>query len=233
MNIWVHTLVKNEERYIWYALMSVIEYVDKIIVWDTGSDDRTVEIIKIIKKYFPDKILFKELGDISIDKFTQARQEMLYETKADWFLVLDGDEIWWDKSIKKVVNIINSKGDSIKSIAVPSYNLVGDIYHYQEEAAGQYSIAGRKGHLSIRAINMKIPGLSSKKPHGTWGWVDEAGRMIQKRDPNKILFIEDSYYMHMTHLPRSNSREYDINVPKRTGWAGTKSISVPPGLKSL
>ena len=48
MSVWVHTLVKNEERYIWYSVMSVIDYIDKILIWDTGSTDKTVDIIKEI-----------------------------------------------------------------------------------------------------------------------------------------------------------------------------------------
>ena len=42
----VHCIVKNEERWIWYSLMSVLEHSDKIIVYDTGSSDKTIEIIK-------------------------------------------------------------------------------------------------------------------------------------------------------------------------------------------
>lgn len=45
----VHCLVKNEERFIWYALQSVLPYVDKIMIWDTGSTDNTLRIIKSIK----------------------------------------------------------------------------------------------------------------------------------------------------------------------------------------
>ena len=52
MKIWANTLVRNEERYIWFAAMSVIEHVDKILIWDTGSDDATVMIIKEIKKLY-------------------------------------------------------------------------------------------------------------------------------------------------------------------------------------
>ena len=47
--IWANCLIKNEERWVWYALQSVLPYVDKILVWDTGSTDNTVEIIKTIK----------------------------------------------------------------------------------------------------------------------------------------------------------------------------------------
>lgn len=51
--ITVHTLVKNEERYLWFAVTSVIDYVDKMLLWDTGSTDRTIQLIKELKKRYP------------------------------------------------------------------------------------------------------------------------------------------------------------------------------------
>lgn len=214
MKIWVHSLVKNEERYIWYSLMSVIRYVDRVLVWDTGSTDRTVEIIDEIKKRFPDKISFKQIGDIDPYKFTKVRQEMLDATDSDWFIVLDGDEVWWDDSIKKVVEEITIRGNTIESVVVPMVYPIGDIYHRQEEAAGRYQLAGRKGHYALRGVNRRIPGLSSSRPHGTWGWTDGEGKMIQDRDPQKILFV-DAPYMHFSLMPRGGSKSADKKVVKR------------------
>jgi hypothetical protein len=50
LKITAHTLVKNEARFVWYSVMSVIEHVDKILLWDTGSTDGTKEILKKISK---------------------------------------------------------------------------------------------------------------------------------------------------------------------------------------
>jgi glycosyltransferase involved in cell wall biosynthesis len=194
--------------------MSVIKHVDKVLIWDTGSTDNTVKIIQEIKRRHPNKIIFNEVGDIDIDEFTKARQEMLNETDADWFLVVDGDEIWWDESIRKVVDLIKKSGDRIESIVVPTYNLVGDMYHYQEKAAGRYKLAGKFGHYNLRAINRNIPGLKSAKPHGTWGWTDENDKMIQDRSVKKVKFV-DAPYIHATFLQRSVNLELDKNVPKR------------------
>ena len=214
MKIWVHTLVKNEERYLWFSVMSVIDWVDKILLWDTGSTDKTRDIIKTLEKKFPQKIETRFLKSVSIDDFTKVRQEMLDATSSDWFLVVDGDEIWWDDSIRKVSQKISESGNNIESIVVPSINLVGDIYHYQESIAGRYSLAGRTGHFALRGVKRKIQGLSSKNPHGTWGWTDGEGKMIQDRDKTKILFI-DAPYLHATHLLRGANRELDKNVIKR------------------
>jgi glycosyltransferase involved in cell wall biosynthesis len=214
LKITAHTLVKNEARFVWYSVMSVIEHVDKILLWDTGSTDGTKEILKKISKLEPRKVDLKLLNGVTPDEFTNVRQKMLDETKTDWFIVVDGDEIWWEESIRKVTETIRKKGDHLESIVVPTINLVGDIYHYQEEKAGQYRLAGRRGHLSLRLVNRNIYGLASAKPHGTWGWVDDKGKMIQDRDKKKILYV-DAPFLHATFLKRAGKREEDLKVPKR------------------
>ena len=74
-------------------------------------------------------------------------------------------------------------------------------------------MAGRIGHLGLRAINRKIPGLHSSGDHGVWGWVDGERRMIQDRNQNKIYYL-DKPYLHTTHLERSREGK-DSEVLKR------------------
>jgi glycosyltransferase involved in cell wall biosynthesis len=207
----VHALIKNESRFAWYSIMSVMPYMDKVMIRDTGSTDSTPQIISEIQKIGGEKVDFESISG----KFDEAgaRQKMLEDTKEDWFIVVDADEIWWSDSIKKVVELINSNGQNLESIVVPSFNLVGDVFHYQEKAAGKYHLAGRTGHYSLRAINRKIPGLAAIKPHGQTGWADGEGRMIQDRNSRKIAFL-DAPYLHATHLMRSN-RKKDLEVIKR------------------
>lgn len=214
--ITVHTLVKNEARFVWFAVMSVIEHVDKVLLWDTGSSDGTLEIIKEIQRLEDgrSKIEFREVGEVDPVGFTRVRQEMLDATDSDWFIVVDGDEIWWQDSIRYLVSEIREKGDKIESVVVPTINLVGDIFHRREESTGQYELAGKRGHLALRAVNRLIPGLRSERPHGKWGWTDGEGRMIQDRDEKNISFI-DAPYLHATHLPRAGTKTKEFDVPKR------------------
>lgn len=214
MRIWVHTLVRNEERYIWYAVMSVIDYVDKVLIWDTGSEDSTLKIIEKIKKARPDKVSFKEVGKVNPEEFTKVRQEMLDETNADWFMIVDGDEVWWEETIKEITGEVKKHGKELESIVMPTINLVGDIYHFQEGAAGQYRLAGRKGHFNLRAVNRKIPGLHFKKPHGQIGLYGGDGVLIQER-PKKYRKFVNAPYLHFTNVIRSASRKDDLVVPKR------------------
>lgn len=214
--IWGNTIIKNEGRFLWFAVNSVIGYLDKLLIWDTGSTDSTLKIIKELQKRYPEKILFKEVGEVDKDGFTKMRQKMLEETKGDWLFVLDGDEVWWEKSIKKIVEIINSQGDKIEMIVTPFYSVIGDIYHYQEEKAGQYHLAGKVGHLNIRAINRKIPGLHIDKPYGQEGYFDDENKPIQNRNPKKILFL-DRPYLHFSNIQRSDFKSGDRLVMQRSG----------------
>ena len=216
MKIWVHTLVKNEERYLWFAVESVINYVDRLLLWDTGSTDKTKEIIKILKKKHGDKIETRFLSEVTPGEFTKVRQKMLDATKSDWFIIVDGDEVWWDGGIKKVTDMIRENGDRYESVVNSFYNVVGDIFHYQDESAGMYKVDGVRGHITIRAMNLRIPGLKIKKPHGQQGFFDGNGVLIQNRPSKKRSRIKKKTYMHFTNVIRSASVIEDLKVPKRS-----------------
>lgn len=205
--IWVHTIVHNEENFIWFSLMSVVDYVDKILVWDTGSTDNTVDIIKEVKKIKGEKIVFKEVGPVDDLEFSKIRQAMLEQSDCDWILILDGDEIWWENSIKKITREIKVKNTKVDGIVVPMIVPVGDIYHFQEEKAGRYVIHGRSGHLSLKAISRRISGLHVDKPYGQEGYFDHDNKLVQERE--KVTFIE-APFLHVTHLKRSSQvRKYN------------------------
>jgi len=210
-SIVAHCLLKNEEKWLWYSVTSVIDNIDRVLLWDTGSTDGSIEIVKELIKKYPEKVVFKSRPQKTAEEFTQVRQEMLDETKSDWFLILDADEIWWQDSIQKVVNEIQDADSKTESIVVPTINLVGDIFHFQEEAAGRYKFGSRVGHFNLRAVNKNIPGLHAQGPHGLMGWVDDKGKMIQDRDGAIFLNVP---YLHATHLQRAGKRK-DSDVIKR------------------
>lgn len=222
MKISAHILLKNEERFSWYSIMSVINHVDGLRIWDIGSSDATPKILDFIStsSYFRDKDFF-EVNKISTPKFNEAdvRGDMLkrdLDIGTDWLLIVDGDEIWWEDSVRKVVEMIKLRGGDIESIVVPTFNLIGDIFHFQEKAAGRYHLAGQTGHLGLRAINCKIPGLKARGEHGVFNWYDTPkGKRIEEHDKSKIAFL-DAPYLHMTHLRRTGGLSAEKEVFKRS-----------------
>lgn len=77
-------IVKNEENNLAECLDIAKEVVDEIIIVDTGSTDRTIEIAK---KY-TSKIYEIEWSN----DFSYARNEALKYASGDWIIVLDADE---------------------------------------------------------------------------------------------------------------------------------------------
>jgi glycosyltransferase involved in cell wall biosynthesis len=210
-------VVRNEEKWVWYSLLSAINFVDEILVWDTGSTDSTAKIVKQINS---PKIKFKQLPPTKDETdLSQVRQQMLEATKADWLFILDGDEIWPDDDLNKVIQFISTSGLNYDSIVAGTINCVGDVYHAVKEKYGRYNIAGHRGHLNLRFINLRrVQGLAVTNPPGQFqSYVDSAGVKVQDRDWERIAFLSSSY-LHMTHLNRSNSRIKD----KEVFWRGAK-----------
>jgi tetratricopeptide (TPR) repeat protein len=77
-------IVRNEEAFLDGCLASIAKAVDEIVVVDTGSTDRTMEIarahgVKLIERVWR-------------DDFAWARNEGLAAASGDWILYIDADE---------------------------------------------------------------------------------------------------------------------------------------------
>jgi len=210
MKITAHTLIKNEQCWIWYALLSVLDYVDEIMVWDTGSTDDTVALVQSIKS---PKIKLKQITVKTPEDHTAARQKMLQETDSDWIMILDGDEVWWSESLKSCVREIKDNPD-VSAIISPFINVVGDIFHYQSSASNHYQIGDYHGSYNLRFINRRIPGLHVGNPHGRQEYRNNLEVPLQKFPQSQLHFV-DKPYLHTTHLQRSVTRQKDISTLKR------------------
>ena len=87
MSISLCMIVKNEEQYIEQCLNSVKDLVDEFIIVDTGSEDKTIDIIKKLNLNNLKIIDYKWEND-----FSKARNISLKNTAKDWILVMDADE---------------------------------------------------------------------------------------------------------------------------------------------
>lgn len=87
-------IVKNEEKYLRDCLESVKGVVDEIVIIDTGSSDRTIEIANLYgaKVYDFDWI----------EDFSAARNYALNNSTGEWILYMDADERLDKSSIDEI-----------------------------------------------------------------------------------------------------------------------------------
>jgi (heptosyl)LPS beta-1,4-glucosyltransferase len=93
-------IAKNEENNISRCLQSLIDCVDEIIVIvDTGSTDKTLEIVKSfpLVKYF----------ELKWKGYSKTKQEAVSLTSNDWILWIDADEVLTGELQKELVEFKN------------------------------------------------------------------------------------------------------------------------------
>lgn len=204
-SITAHCLVKNEENFVGYALKSVINFVDSVIVFDTGSTDQTVEIVKELAKAHPHKIIFEEKGPCDKTRHTQLRQEMLSKTTTDWFMILDGDEVWTNRGMGEALAIIKNQ-PAIECVVAPFYLCVGDVYHTY---AGKKSIKifGKTDFHYPRFIKI-FPGLHWQGDYNKDTLLDGNNKEFCKIENSRFL---SNKYWHLTHLRRSSRDDFDYS----------------------
>jgi glycosyltransferase involved in cell wall biosynthesis len=83
ISVVINTL--NEEKNLPYALRSVCDWAEEIVIVDMYSEDRTVEIAK----QYGAKVFFHE----RIAAFDGARKFAIERASNEWILVLDADEL--------------------------------------------------------------------------------------------------------------------------------------------
>lgn len=105
-------MVKNEEEMLPGCLDSLREWVDEIIIVDTGSTDRTLEIAE----NYGAKIYHHPWED----SFSQARNYTLQYATCDWILVIDADERIVEEDVPQIIQMLNQ--EQFPLIAVNVFN---------------------------------------------------------------------------------------------------------------
>lgn len=121
MKITVQMTIRDEEFYIGMAIQSVAEKAHGVYILDTGSSDRTAEIVKGYQKKYPNIVLEEKsfggnrkwditewkdhvpTGYREADARNYTRQRMEEEfPDYDWTILLDGDEIVTNKMFSEI-----------------------------------------------------------------------------------------------------------------------------------
>ncbi len=104
-------IVKNEERVIRDCLESAVPFFCEVLVLDTGSTDRTIEIAR-------------ECGAVVRetkwpDSFAKARTESMKHAKGKWIMWIDADDTLPMQSAEVIVNAVASAQQDVIGFIVP------------------------------------------------------------------------------------------------------------------
>ncbi|MEM1368202.1 MAG: glycosyltransferase [Cyanobacteria bacterium P01_H01_bin.15] len=173
-------VVKDEEESLPRCLESVQGIVDEMVVLDTGSSDRTVEIAKDLGA----KVEFFEW----VDDFAIARNYGLEFVTGEWVLVLDADEVLVPEAVEPLLS----------AIADPD-NLVVNLIR-QEVGAVQspYSLVSRvfRNHPDVKftrpyhsLVDDTVAELQAKEPHWKIADLPQVGMLHYGYSPKAIAAL--------------------------------------------
>jgi len=121
MLVSVAMIVRDEEKNIERALRSVLPIADEIVILDTGSADRTKEIIigfndQKIRLYDHE---WKE-------DFSEARNASIALCEGDWVFIYDGDEELTEEAQKELRPLLESQPPEVKTVMMITRNIITD-----------------------------------------------------------------------------------------------------------
>lgn len=167
MGISACIISKNEEKNIKRCLDSIVNVVDEIILVDTGSTDKTIEIANIYN--------CKVIQIPWNNSFSEARNISLDNAKCEWILVIDCDEEVDENSKELLISLSHNKED-IDGFGVLINNIIGGIDSYSS------------GHVRF---------FRNKKEYRYEGIIHEQiGTSIKKANPNSNILKSKVTFTH-------------------------------------
>jgi tetratricopeptide (TPR) repeat protein len=156
MSISLCIIVKNEEIALPQCLNSVKDVVEEMVVLDTGSSDRTVEIAR----QFGAKVYHFVWGN----DFSAARNEALKYVRSDWVLVLDADEMLVPEIVPDLRRAIHSD----------RFLVINLLRQEVDAAQSPYSLVSR--------LFRRHPDICFSRPYHAM--VDDSVTQILRREPH-------------------------------------------------
>lgn len=182
-------IARNEERFLGDCLAHAVDAVDEIVLVDTGSTDRTVEIAQSYGA--------KVIHEAWCDDFSAPRNTGLRAATGDWILVLDADEMLTPGSPAKIRELVRDAriagyhlrfsnmftgGKTVGVMMVRLFRNLPDIGYQNiihEQVTPSLVAAANVRGLALSAADIEVE---------HYGYTDEVMNSRNKNERNERLF---------------------------------------------
>jgi len=132
----VTVITKNEEDRLPGCLDSVMDIADEIIVLDSGSEDRTVEIAR----QYTDQVYVTDWPG-----YGKQKQRALEKAKCDWVLAIDADEALTPELRSEIVAMLEGDSEEIAFYLPWAVTILGKRLDYGRSARAPLRLFRREG----------------------------------------------------------------------------------------
>ncbi|KKQ75694.1 MAG: Glycosyl transferase family 2 [Candidatus Woesebacteria bacterium GW2011_GWB1_38_5b] len=218
----VIVITKNEEENLSRCLSSVGGLADEVVVVDSGSTDKTLEIAtrfgaKIYKRHF--------------DNYSNQRNFAISKTTGEWVLSMDADEEISDGLALEIKQVVKSQGAD--GYLIPRINIIfGAEIKHSRWSPDKHIWLFRKSRGKFRNliheevdVNGRVEELKGAKIHHSHKSVFEFVAMTNKyTDIEAREILKNGYnfsFMKLLYLPlRSFFGRFILKQGFRDGWRG-------------
>ncbi|AGY77269.1 tetratricopeptide repeat-containing glycosyltransferase [Clostridium autoethanogenum] len=213
-------MVKNEEKYLDKCLSAIVPVINnldsELIIVDTGSTDKTVEIAK---KY-TDKVYFHKWNN----NFSEIRNVVLSYCIGDWFFYVDGDEIL--EECESLINFFKSqeyKNYDSAAIYIKNISDLNDETNYSIFSAlrlfkkdNDFKFVNAVHNQPLYKEPIKI--LSTKCKH--YGYISSDKELMERKYKRTATILKDElkknpenvYYLNQLSVSYGMHKEYNKAV---------------------
>ncbi len=207
-NMTLSMIVKNEESNIVGCLESVLPYIDYYVICDTGSTDKTKELIK---EFFDSKGISGEIHDHEWEDFGTNRSKALKlcHEKTKWALMIDADDRITGKfPIDKLDDKIDGYAVNIKRgpfvwARAQVFNLGKKLWWY-EEPLHEYAVCEQPMQVA--------------KLEGDYGWDVRTEGCRSKQFNDDVAKYKNDYEILKKYLDK------DPNQPRKQFYAAQSAF---------
>ena len=215
-------MVKDEEEYVAYSVLSMLPHVDEMIVVEGGSSDGTLQVLEQVKAAWDHEDKMQISTDLrSGTELAQVRTDMLRRCSGEWVLRLEGDEVYDDATARRVAQLLRQDHPKdVLSIGWPYWFFVDDF-----ETIVPVGEPHTLATIAVRNVEGLHGGIHDRGGNETFfdeGWFDADGKEVSIHHPQDwpSIVCRDFGVHHYAWFKRSSRHHEYAKSCKRTAWPG-------------